>query len=74
LTVDLTPEDYQAMMVRAATAAGIPLPPQALRLLDLPFGDSLHEGLTKVGLKLEAKKLPLEVIVIDSIQRAPSEN
>jgi uncharacterized protein (TIGR03435 family) len=74
ITLDLSPEDFQALMIRSAIAAGITLPPQALKLLDTASGDSLHEALSKVGLKLESKKVPLDVLVIDSLNHAPSEN
>ena len=32
--LDFTPEDYRAMLIRAAISAGVNLPPQALRALD----------------------------------------
>ena len=37
-------------------------------------GDSLDIALAKMGLKLEAKKAPLEVLVIDSSDKVPGEN
>jgi uncharacterized protein (TIGR03435 family) len=70
----MTQEDFQALMIRSAVAAGVTLPPQALKLMENASGDSLHEALAKVGLKLEAKKAPLDVIFVDSINRTPSEN
>lgn len=74
ITLELTPEDFQALMVRSAVAAGVTLPPQAMRVLDTASGDSLHDALAKIGLKLEAKKVPLDVIVVDSVNRTPTEN
>jgi uncharacterized protein (TIGR03435 family) len=74
ITLELTTEDFQALMVRGAVAAGVTLPPQAMKILDTASGDSLHEALAKIGLKLEAKKVPLDVIVVDSANRVPSEN
>lgn len=74
ITLDMTQEDFQALMIRAGIAAGVTMPPQALALLDKASGDSLHEALAKMGLKLEAKKVPMDVIVIDSINRTPTEN
>lgn len=74
ITLDMTQEDFQALMIRAGIAAGVTMPPQALALLDKASGDSLHESLAKMGLKLEAKKVPMDVIVIDSINRTPTEN
>ncbi len=74
LLLELTTEDFQALMIRSAIAAGVTLPPQAMKLLDTASGDSLHEALAKVGLKLESKKVPLDVLVIDSLNKTPSEN
>lgn len=74
LVVDLTPEDRNAMLIRSAVAAGVVLPPQALRLLDTGSTDSLAAGFQKVGLAFESRKLPLEVLVVDSMERTPTEN
>jgi len=74
LVVDLTPEDRLSMLIRSAVAAGVVLPPQALALIDRGSIDSLTNGLKKVGLSLEARKAPLEVLVIDQMQKSPTEN
>lgn len=72
-TLEFTPEDYRAMHLRSAVAAGIVLPPEALRMLESP-GDSLFSSLTLVGLKLETRKAPLDVLVVDSSRKTPTEN
>jgi uncharacterized protein (TIGR03435 family) len=69
-----TPEDYTAMLIRSAIAAGVTMPPEALRMLSGSSGDSLLDSLATLGLKLEARKAPLEVLVIDHIEKAPTEN
>ena len=74
LTIDFTPEDYQAVMIRSALNAGVVLPPQALRALDLGSGNPFANGLQKFGLTLESRKAPLDVIVVDSLRRTPLEN
>jgi uncharacterized protein (TIGR03435 family) len=74
VAIDMTPEDFQAMMIRAAVASGVTLPPQALALMDKASGDSLHEALAKLGLKLEPKKVPMDMLIVDSLNRTPSEN
>jgi uncharacterized protein (TIGR03435 family) len=72
---DLAPEDYRVMLIRAATAAGLVLPPDTLRVLDgSPSPASLFEGLTSFGLKLEASRAPLDVLVVDSARKTPTEN
>ena len=70
----MTQEDFQAMQIRSAIAAGVTLPPQALKLLEVASGDSMHEALAKLGLKLEAKKAPMDVMIVDSAKKTPDEN
>jgi uncharacterized protein (TIGR03435 family) len=73
-TLEFTPEDFRAMRIRSALAAGITLPPQALKLLEESSGDSLFAAVEKLGLKLEPRKAPLDVLVIDHIEKTPTEN
>jgi uncharacterized protein (TIGR03435 family) len=71
---DINPEDYQPMLIRSAVAAGVSLPPQALRLLDGSSSASLSDALEQIGLRLEPRKEPLDVMVVDSANKTPSEN
>ncbi len=73
LELAFTPEDYRAMLIRSAVAAGVTLPPEALKLMEAS-GDSLITALEKVGLKLEPRKAPLDVVVIDHMSKTPTEN
>jgi uncharacterized protein (TIGR03435 family) len=73
-TLDLTPEDRTAMLIRIALAQGVVLPPQALRALDFGSNVSLSSSLEKLGLSFEPRRAPLDVLVIDSIQKTPTEN
>jgi uncharacterized protein (TIGR03435 family) len=73
--LDLTPEDYRSMLMRAAISAGVNLPPAALRLLDgSSSGVELSDALQQVGLKLEPRKAPLDVLVIDDALKTPTAN
>ena len=74
LTLEFSPEDFRAMMIRSALAAGVVLPPGVERLLEGASGDSLFTAIQTLGLKLENRKAPLEVLVIDQIQKAPTDN
>ena len=74
LTLDLSPEDYQAVLIRSALNAGVVLPPQALRALDLGSSDPFAGPLQKLGLILESRKAPLDVVVVDSMRKTPLEN
>ena len=73
-TLDLTPEDYTAVLMRSAVNAGVPLPPQAMRLLDTASPDTLSAPLSRLGLTFERRRAPLEVIVVDSLLKTPTEN
>jgi uncharacterized protein (TIGR03435 family) len=74
LTLDLTPDDFNVLRIRSAVNAGVPLPPQALRLLDNASPDSLSAPLSRFGLTFDARRAPLEVIVVDSASKTPTEN
>jgi uncharacterized protein (TIGR03435 family) len=69
-----TAEDFRAMQIRAALAAGVVLPPEALRALEGASGDSLFSAVQAVGLKLESRKAPVEVVVVDSVRKSPTAN
>jgi uncharacterized protein (TIGR03435 family) len=73
-SIDVTTEDYNAMLIRAGINAGVVMPPQALRLLDGAGLGSLFDGLDKLGLKLIARKAPLDLLVIESALKTPTEN
>lgn len=72
-TLELTPEDFIATRVRSAIAFGFTPPPQALKLLE-SSGDSLYTALAKAGLKLQPKKAPMEVLIVDASDKSPSPN
>src|SRR5882724_1221964 len=73
-TLEFAPEDFRAMHIRSAVNAGVVLPPEALRALEYGSSDSLFAAVQTVGLKLERKKAPLDVLVIDKIEKSPSAN
>jgi uncharacterized protein (TIGR03435 family) len=72
--LEFSPEDFRAMLIRSAVIAGATLPPEALKLLDSASGDSIAIALDTVGLKMEPRKAPLEVLVIDRMEKTPSDN
>jgi uncharacterized protein (TIGR03435 family) len=73
-SLDVTPEDYRTMLIRAAVASGVSLPPEAVRLLDGASLSSLFDALQKVGLKLDARKAPLDVLIVDEARKTPTAN
>ena len=74
LTFNLAPEDYQAMLIRAATNSGVVLPPQALRYMEGNNAASLFDAVQQVGLKLDARKAPLDFLVVEQALKTPTEN
>src|SRR5258707_999126 len=74
LTLELSSEDYRAMELRGAIAAGVTFSAETLKALELSSNDSLFSAMQKMGMKLESRKAPLEVLVIDSIRKTPTEN
>ena len=69
----VSPEEAQTLMIRAAVAAGVQLPPQVLRLLD-GGGNPIETGAEQLGLKIEGRKTAVEMIVIDQIQKTPTDD
>jgi uncharacterized protein (TIGR03435 family) len=74
VTVELTAEDFQAAMIRSAVAAGVPLPAPALRLLDTASPAAVPDALKSTGLTLQPQRAPLDVLVVDSVDRMPTDN
>jgi len=72
--IDFTPEDYRAMLLRSAVWAGVNLPPEAMRLLDNSSPAALGDALQQIGLRLEPRKAPLDVLVIDDALKTPTAN
>jgi uncharacterized protein (TIGR03435 family) len=74
VTIELTPEDFTAAMIRSALAAGVSLPAPAMRLLDSASPNAIPDALKALGLSLDSKRAPIDVVVIDSADKSPTEN
>jgi len=72
-TLPFSPEDFRAMQLRSAIVAGVSLPPEVLKYAE-SSGDSLFSAIQGVGLKLDRRKAPLPIIVVDSALKAPTDN
>jgi uncharacterized protein (TIGR03435 family) len=71
--LDLASEDAQVVGLQAAVNAGVPLPPQALRVLD-GGGQPLVGAVEQLGLRLESRKAPVDIVIIDEARRTPTDN
>ena len=74
LSVTVNDEDARTMMIRAAVNSGVVLPPQALQLLDTGSIASLQDALQQFGLKLDQRREKLDVLVVDSASKTPTDN
>jgi uncharacterized protein (TIGR03435 family) len=74
LAFDVNPEDYRPMLIRSAIYAGVVLSPQAMRLVEGTSSAPLGDAVEQIGLKLEARKAPLDVLVIDDALKTPTAN
>jgi uncharacterized protein (TIGR03435 family) len=72
-TIDLSQEDYMAMLIRSAVNAGVTLPPEAMRLMN-SSDNTLMMAMRRLGLKLENRKAPIETVVVDEMRKTPGEN
>jgi uncharacterized protein (TIGR03435 family) len=70
---EITADDYRTMQIRGALKSGISLPPEVAQMADLPT-DSLSAAMEAAGLRLESRKAPQDVIVIDHADKTPTEN
>ena len=70
----LSADDYRGMLIRSAITAGVSLPPQAIQMAMSDIGESLASAMQALGLKLEPRKAPLDVLVVDHIEKAPTAN
>jgi len=82
LALDLAPEEMFGGITRAQGLAfgpggrggpGGPAPIQADGASD-PSGTTILASLAKLGLKLDARKAPVETIVVDHLEKTPQRN
>jgi uncharacterized protein (TIGR03435 family) len=67
-------EAYGQLLARAALNSGMVMPPQAMRTLENADFNYLPEAVEHLGLKLESRRMPIDVITIDQVRRTPTDN
>ncbi len=72
-TLDLSEDDYDAIMIRAGMSIGEEQSPKDLLEL-AAAGDPLSAALRRLGLQLKPGKGPVEILMVDDIRRTPTEN
>jgi uncharacterized protein (TIGR03435 family) len=71
--LELTEDDYDAMMIRAGISIGETQSPKELQQL-AAVGDPLPRALRSLGLDLKPGKGHLEVLIVDDVRKDPTEN
>ncbi len=79
VAVSIAIEDLQAIARSAGFAVGGPGPaapanPSAVPSAADPSGGSVYASIDKLGLKLNKEKLPVETIVVDHLEKLPTDN
>lgn len=70
----LSPQDFQTMFIWAAMAGGSNIPPELAPKVDGLSLDSLMVSLRQAGLKLGHGKAPVDVLIVDAVEKKPTEN
>jgi uncharacterized protein (TIGR03435 family) len=70
---DVIPEDYQALLRRAAVNSGMVVPAQMMRAIDTET-NPLPQAIEQLGLKLDARRMSVDLLLIDQARRTPAEN
>ena len=74
VALELTMEDMRGM----ARTAGVMLPPgggaAVAETASDPSGGSIFSSVQQMGLKLEPRKAPVDLIVVDKVEKTPTEN
>src|SRR5262249_28107681 len=71
---DMTLEVGREEMLNMARAAGLAIPIPAGAGAAEPGGSGIFASIQQFGLKLEPKKAPVDLLVIDHVERTPTEN
>jgi len=73
-TFTVTPEAYGQLLGRAALNSGMVMPMQMRNEIENSGFNALPEAVEQLGLKLDARRMPLDVIAIDQLRRTPSQD
>jgi len=70
----VTPEAYGQLLGRAAINSGMVMPMQMRNEIENSGFNALPEAVEQLGLKLDARRMPIDVLVIDQVRRTAVEN
>jgi uncharacterized protein (TIGR03435 family) len=70
----VTPEAYGQLLGRAAINSGMVIPPQMRIQIENSEFNALPEAVEQLGLKLDPRRMPVDVIAIDDLRRTPRQD
>jgi uncharacterized protein (TIGR03435 family) len=70
----VSPEEYGQLLARAAINSGMAMPPQMRLQLENAEFNALPSAVEQLGLKLESRRMPVDVLVVDQVRKTPNEN
>ena len=73
-TFTVTPEAYGQLLGRAAINSGMVMPPQMRIQIESAEFNALPEAVEQLGLKLESRRMPIDMLVVVDVRKTPTEN
>ena len=73
-TFTVTPEAYGQLLGRAAINSGMVMPPQMRIQIENAEFNALPEAVEQLGLKLESRRMPIDMLIVDEVRKTPTEN
>ena len=66
--------NMRILTVRYGASMGVPIPPEPLQVANDISGGAVATSLRRAGLVLTSRRVPLEVLVVDAIEKSPTKN
>jgi uncharacterized protein (TIGR03435 family) len=73
VTFEAPAEDYHVLLRRAAVNSGMVMPSQMMRVIDNDT-NPLPQAVEQLGLKLESRRMAVDLLVIDQVRKTPIDN
>jgi uncharacterized protein (TIGR03435 family) len=73
VTFTVSAEEYGQLLGRAALNSGMAMPPQMRMQFENAEFNALPDAVEQLGLKLESRRMPVDVLVIDQARKTPTE-
>jgi uncharacterized protein (TIGR03435 family) len=75
VTFTVNPEAYGQLLARAAINSGMVMPAQMrIQIESNTDFNALPEAVEQLGLKLDSRRMPIDMLVVDDVRKTPTEN